>query len=471
MESERDDAISPPARGTRPPGPAGVANDDAVLAGLAQVEELYQQFRARSAEQFGALLDTRTQLADARDTIRALTEELVASRQQGEQERARAERQRERANQLSAILKDLHRSLFSGNIYELILRACLTITGGTRGLYITVRGDDALQVRAAIDVDGYPQTPPSAFLRALCRQVRDAQDTLVCNTEADLAALPEPERTGERFRNCVVTPVALLKNLDGLVIVADKLHGDFVEEDVETLLSVGDQATVAVENTHLRRELQNAYISTVSTLADAMEAKDPYTHGHCEQVSRYARLIAARLALPEHERSVVCYAALLHDIGKIGISDGVLNKPGLLLDEERALVRAHVQVGRDLLRHVPALTPVAEVVLRHHEWFDGTGYPDGVAGEAIPLAARIVGAVDAYCAMITKRSYKEAFSEEEARAELVRCAGTQFDPAIVEAFLAILDDPASHDADQDDDAECGVLPGFGHIREFQRAIL
>jgi putative nucleotidyltransferase with HDIG domain len=471
MGSESGDAIRTAGRRARLQGAGIVAHDDAVLAGLAQVEGLYQQFLVRCADQSSVLLETRMQLADARDTIRALGEELTASRRQGEEERARAERQRERADQLSAILKDIHRSLFSGNIYELILRACLTITGGTRGLYLTVRGEDALQVRAAIDVNGYPQAPPSAFLRSLCRQVRDAQDTLVCNTEADLAALPDSAGAGERFRNCVVTPVALLKNFDGIIVVADKPHGDFVEDDVETLLSVGDQATVAVENTHLRRELQQAYISTVSTLADAMEAKDPYTHGHCEQVSRYARLIAARLELPDHERSVVCYAALLHDIGKIGISDGVLNKPGILLDEERALMRAHVQVGRDLLRHVPALSPVAEVVLRHHEWFDGTGYPDGVAGAAIPIAARIVGAVDAYCAMITKRSYKEAFSEEEARAELRRCAGSQFDPAIVDAFLAILDDPASRDWDDDDDAACGVLPGFGHIRDFQRAIL
>ena len=141
----------------------------------------------------------------------------------------------------------------------------------------------------------------------------------------------------------------LLKNFDGIVIVADKLHGDFEEDDVERLLSVGDQTQVAVENRHLNRQLQEAYLSTVTMLAHAVEAKDSNTHGHCEMVSRYSRLTAQLLDLDDYDRSVVCYAALLHDVGKIGVSDGILNKPGPLLPEERDLVRSHVRVGHDLI--------------------------------------------------------------------------------------------------------------------------
>jgi HD-GYP domain-containing protein (c-di-GMP phosphodiesterase class II) len=191
-----------------------------------------------------------------------------------------------------------------------------------------------------------------------------------------------------------------------------------------------------------------------------VEAKDPYTHGHCEMASRYARLVGERMGLPAYDQAVVCYSALLHDVGKIGVSDGVLHKPGPLLPEERDLMRAHVRVGHDLLSTVPALGPVAQVVLHHHEWYDGGGYPDGLAGEEIPLPARIVAAVDAYCAMITRRSYKEAYTEDHARQELMLGAGTQFDPAVVEALLAVLDDPAGQDADDDYDAECGLLPDF-----------
>jgi putative nucleotidyltransferase with HDIG domain len=282
--------------------------------------------------------------------------------------------------------------------------------------------------------------------------------------------IPRPTRPAEQFRNCIVAPVVLMKNFDGIIIAADRLHGEFSQKDIEALLSVGDQATVAVENIRLQRELQHAYLATVSMLADAVEAKDPYTHGHCEMVSRYARLLADELGLSEFERAVVCYAALLHDVGKIGVSDGVLNKPGPLLPEERELVRSHVRVGHDLLRTIPALESVADAVLHHHEWWDGSGYPDGLRGESIPMPARIVAVVDAFGAMVTRRSYKEAYSEEHARDELRRAAGTQFDPHVVEAFVKILDTPEALDRDPDFDAECGVLPGFAHPRNLVRGV-
>ena len=139
------------------------------------------------------------------------------------------------------------------------------------------------------------------------------------------------------------------------------------------------------------------------------------------------------------------------------MSDGILNKPGTLLPEERDLMRAHVRIGHDLLQRIPALTQAANVLLHHHEWYDGNGYPDGLAGEAIPLLARIVAVVDAYSAMISKRSYKSAYSDHEARAELYRNAGTQFDPQIVEALVAILDAP-----DNGENLEKS-FPGFAHL--------
>ncbi|HTE20536.1 MAG TPA: HD domain-containing phosphohydrolase, partial [Armatimonadota bacterium] len=152
---------------------------------------------------------------------------------------------------------------------------------------------------------------------------------------------------------------------------------------------------------------------------------------------------------------------------KIAVSDGVLNKPGPLLPEERELVRSHVRVGHDLIDNVPALGTVADVVLHHHEWYDGTGYPDGLKGEDIPIGSRIVCAVDSYCAIVTKRSYKPAYSPEQARAELIRCSGGQFDPQVVQAFLAVLDTPEAEDPD-DLGAKCGILPGFGQPKRLEQ---
>ena len=375
-------------------------------------------------------------------------------------ERRLAERQRRRAECLDRALREIHGALFgAGDVYQLILQACLTITQASRGVYVTAqRPGERLRVRAAIGVDA-SSAEPSPFIGAIARQVLSGGGTLVCNPPDPQPQLPAPGE-GERFRNFVAAPVVLMADLDGVIVAADRMDGHFDRDDVDSLLSVGDQAAVAVRNRRLERELQHAYLATVSMLADAVEAKDPYTHGHCEMASRYARLVGERLGLAAYDQAVVCYSALLHDVGKIGVSDGVLNKPGPLLPEERDLMRAHVRLGHDLLLAVPALGPVADIVLHHHEWYDGTGYPDGLAGEEIPLPARIVAAVDAYCAMITRRSYKEAYTEEHARQELARCAGTQFDPAVVEALLAVLSDPRGEDADDDYDAECGLLPDF-----------
>jgi len=460
-----------------PPG------DDPVLSLLDAASGAY---RAHDAALRGELGMARADAAAAHAQADGWRAEAEVSRAEAESARrelheARAEldgarqafeRQRVRGDTLRSALVEVHRALFSGNVYEMILRACLHLTGATRGVYVSHGTGGRLRVRAAVDVDGYPRAEPSVFLQALSRRVLERNEPLVCNdgTANGIDGIAPPENEGEHFRNCVVSPVVMMHDLDGVVLVGDRQGGgSFDPDDVEILLSVGHQAGVAVENRRLEEALQRAYVSTVSILADAVEAKDPYTHGHCEMASRFARLVAQKLGLPPHEQALVCYSALLHDVGKIGVSDGVLNKPGPLLPEEMELMRAHVRVGHDLLRNVPVLETVADVVLHHHERYDGNGYPDGLSGDQIPMAARIVSVVDAYCAMITRRSYKEAFTEDHARQEVRRCAGTQFDPEVVDAFLAVIQEPQAEDPDEDSWAECLVLPGLGDRQLLRRA--
>jgi len=407
----------------------------------------------------------RAAVDDLQGETQAQEVEVAALRAQLRQAQDRERQQRERADSLAVALRDIHQVFAQGDLYTLILKVCLRLTGATRGLYV-IRGDrGARRVRAAVCVEGYPQSAPSPLLDAICERVAEQNDPLIKNRPDDLGDLPAPPRPEEAFQNFLAAPVLLLRDLHGVILVADK-SGDFDADDAQLLLHVGSQAAVAAENIQLRRKLQNAYLATVNVLADAMEAKDPYTQGHCEMVSRYAGRIARRLALDARQMTIVRYAALLHDIGKIGVSDGILNKPGPLLPAERDLVRSHVRLGHDLILHVPAFAPVVDAVLHHHEWYDGTGYPDGLQGEEIPIASRIVCVVDSYGAMISRRSYKEAYGGPYARAELGRCAGTQFDPEIVEIFLAALDEAGAEDLDREEEPEeIELAPLLGYAKD------
>jgi putative nucleotidyltransferase with HDIG domain len=408
------------------------------------------------AQDDGDLRDTlgtiRLELLRVHQRLDAAWSALDEAREEAERERAAAARARKLAEEYHGALKAIHGGVFGGDVHALVLHACLRLTDATRGVYVTARAGERL-VRAAVGVDGlavHGRLPRQ--LDALCERVLALDDTVVCG-DPDTLDLPAPAAPEARFRNCAAVPVTMRGDVNGVLVVLDKREGEFDETDLETLLHVGDQASVAVDNASLQRELEQVYMSTVGLLADAVEAKDPYTRGHCQRVSQLAQRTARQLNLDEEARHSTCLAALLHDVGKIGVSDGILNKPGPLLPEEVEVVRAHARIGHDLLRGLPALERVAAIVLHHHEAFDGSGYPGALAGEAIPIESRIVTVIDAYCAMMDRRAYKEAASEMEARAELRRCAGTQFDPRVVEAVLAVLDADGSGD---DRNVACGL---------------
>jgi HD-GYP domain-containing protein (c-di-GMP phosphodiesterase class II) len=431
------------------------ASNDPVLAALRQAEERYREIYAALQQENAA---ASRELTQARERNERLTEQLATERRELDQERIRAHNQRDSAGVLAAALKEIHRALFSGNIYELILKACLTLTGGTRGLYVTSAGQTGpWRVAAAIDVDDYPAAEPSSFVVGLCRAALEKDGAVRWN---DPSSLPEQPRQGESFRNCVAAPVVLRGDLSGVVIIADKAAGAFTEEDTEVLMSVGSHAAVAIENTRLQREIQESYLSIVTVLAATMAARSQHAGRFEESGSRLAGLVAERLGLSEYERSVVYYSALLHDIGNVGVSDGVLNKPGPLLDVEHELIRAHTQIGHDLVREIPVLDAVAGIVRHHHERYDGKGYPDGLKGDAIPVAARIVAVVDAYGAMLAPRSYRPALTHEQACDQLRQGAGSQFDPEVVDAFLTVLETTEVRPARSTTRAMDVALPGL-----------
>jgi HD-GYP domain-containing protein (c-di-GMP phosphodiesterase class II) len=173
-------------------------------------------------------------------------------------------------------------------------------------------------------------------------------------------------------------------------------------------------------------------------LAEALDARDRYTAGHSLRVADYAHAVAQELRLPDRDVEIIRLAAWLHDVGKIGIPDAILLKPGPLTPEEIGLVKLHPQIGRRILERAPGFEPLLDPVELHHENFDGTGYPYGLAGERIPLAARVIRVVDAFDAMTTDRAYRPAFTAESALKQIETGSGREFDPRCAVALLIIV---------------------------------
>jgi putative nucleotidyltransferase with HDIG domain len=212
----------------------------------------------------------------------------------------------------------------------------------------------------------------------------------------------------------------------------------FSGEDVRLLSTIANHVTIAVGNTELFASVQDAYLATVRALAAAVDAKEPYMRDHSGRVAVFARATAEKMGLSHDQRTAIEMAAYLHDIGKIGISEQILRKPGPLTDEEMSTMRHHPLIGANILRPVTFPWSIAPVVRHHHEHFDGTGYPAGLRGEEIPLLARVLSVSDAYEAMIADRPYRDRLLVDDAIAELRRCSGADFDPRVVDALIEVL---------------------------------
>jgi putative nucleotidyltransferase with HDIG domain len=184
-------------------------------------------------------------------------------------------------------------------------------------------------------------------------------------------------------------------------------------------------------------ETERSYDATLSALSNALDVRDTETEGHARRVVQYLRLVADELGVPASERTVLLRGALLHDIGKIGVPDDILRKAGPLTSSEWMTMRRHPSYGARIIAGIPFLDSVAEIIKHHHERWDGTGYPDGLIGDEIPLGARMFSVADSFDAMTADRPYRRGMDAVSARAEILRHSGTQFDPGVVEAFMRI----------------------------------
>lgn len=237
----------------------------------------------------------------------------------------------------------------------------------------------------------------------------------------------------------VVQPIVFGGRIVAHLLAGDKRGDDPQVSSYDTGLIEATSRYLGafLENASLYAEQQAMFLGTLRALTSAIDAKDPYTHGHSERVAHLSARLAEQAGLSEEECERIHIAGLVHDVGKIGVPEAVLCKPGRLTEEEFAAIKRHPEIGHRILRDIPLMSDVLPGVLHHHERWDGLGYPHGLAGEDIPVIARIIGLADTFDAMSSTRSYRPALDHAKVFEEIRRCAGTQFDAALVSAFLPI----------------------------------
>jgi diguanylate cyclase (GGDEF)-like protein len=410
----------------------------------------------------------RDSAARERDDERRRQRELeVALARERRARTAEREWTRELRSQVIA-LHNQH-SIFSGthDTTELVLHVALELLDADRGLLLSRADEDDDGLLDLVCHEGFEHDPgDSAIAQHFARRVIAHDETVRENDPRRLA--DKGHTAADDEIDCLVAiPIYLRDDFAGVVVCANR-PGGFEEYDDDVLLALGDHAGSVLHNSRLRGELRSSYLATVGMLADAIAAKDPFVGGHSEEVATYVGAVARRLGLAPRDTEELVFGSLLHDLGKIGISERILLKPARLTPEERAVIELHPRIGYRLVSRIPRLDGLAAAVLHHHERWDGTGYPSRLRGEQIPIEARIIGVADAFSAMTSDRPYCQRRTLDEACAELERCAGTQFDPRVVEAFVA---EVRAHPPERSrgplgealDEPELAVLAGDGPL--------
>lgn len=244
------------------------------------------------------------------------------------------------------------------------------------------------------------------------------------------------EKAYPQLLKMIFAPLEVQGEAYGLLGIDDSTK-DISKITLEIFCSLAAQAAAAMENANLYARLHSTFLHTAEALAEAINSRDPYTGGHTKRVRSYALQLAEALALDKEDKNTLRLAAILHDIGKIGVDDAILRKIGRLTYEEQQKMKNHPRIGARILGYVEEMKEVIPGVLHHHEWYDGSGYPDGLAGEEIPLQARIVAIADAFDALTTNRPYRRASSTAEALDILDMGCGSHLDPGLLKIFRTL----------------------------------
>lgn len=240
-------------------------------------------------------------------------------------------------------------------------------------------------------------------------------------------------------KEMVLFPLRIQDTMLGLILISKRAAEEgFARSDMQVLSIIANQASVALHNSRLMKDLERGYLNTLLSLNLVLEAKHPYTRGHTQRVTQYSLMIGRSMNLSEGDLRTIRDGATLHDIGKVGVSETILNKKGKLTDEEMALVRKHPIIGDEIISPIRFLSHTRPIIRHHHERIDGKGWPDGVDGRNLPFLVRLVSVTDAFDAMTSLRAYRQPLTYERICDEMVQNAGTQFDQDVVEVLLKLI---------------------------------
>jgi HD-GYP domain-containing protein (c-di-GMP phosphodiesterase class II) len=237
------------------------------------------------------------------------------------------------------------------------------------------------------------------------------------------------------LQSLIFAPVIIKEKVCGLLVMGNEEKVNYSAGDLKLLISIAFLVGVSVERTNLYNTLEETFFQTLKALSETIEKRDTYTGGHVQRVMEYALLTGEEMGFSREELVRLKLAALMHDIGKVGIRDEILGKNKGLSEEEYNMMKLHTLYGAEIIGNIRHLKEVVPSVRAHHERFDGKGYPDGLTGEEIPIDARIISVVDTYDAMITDRPYRKGLKEEDAIEELIQFSGSQFDKKVVNGFI------------------------------------
>ena len=350
---------------------------------------------------------------------------------------------------LMSVGQVINSSLGLTRVLEEVMDSLISLMRAERGFLMLREPDGELVVRIARGIAHVNlEEEVSRFSRSVVRKVVDSNaPVLTTNAQADPRFDAQKSVAAFQLRSILCVPLKQKNELIGVLYVDNRAHaGIFKENDLELISAFADQAAVAIDSARLfedlqdsHRELERAYQATLEGWVRALDLRDKETEGHTQRVTILTHRLARSMGVSDAELVHITRGALLHDIGKMAIPDGILLKPGQLTEDERKLIQKHPIYAYEMLRPIDFLVPALDIPYCHHEKWDGTGYPRGLKGDEIPFAARIFPIIDVWDALTSDRPYRKAMPHDEVRKIVRADSGKHFDPLVVEAFMDLKD--------------------------------